>query len=232
MPSGSGSAGRTTSPSSRWAPVRARWPRSILAATPASRRRRSSTPPSRCRQRQRGQHPDGRGLGRLARRRDRRRRAPAGWCSPTSCSTTCRSVSPCSTAGGARRSSSRATTASSPRCSARRSTRCRPMLPTSAPHGARVPLQDGARSVVEAFERLLDCRVGARLRLLPAARPRSSPELPWREWLRTYRGHERCWPLPLRPWLVRHHRRRGPRPATACRHSAYPSAVPRTVGHR
>ena len=61
---------------------------------------------------QRARHPGGRRVGdRAAARAVRRRRA---W--PTSCSTTCRSGSPCSTAAGARRTWSTTVPAGSPRC--------------------------------------------------------------------------------------------------------------------
>jgi SAM-dependent MidA family methyltransferase len=63
-------------------------------------------------------------------------------------------------------------------------------LPTGAAHGARVPVQEAAgRWVTEAVGRL-----GAGTLLVfdyCAARTASLALRPWREWLRTYRGHER-----------------------------------------
>lgn len=65
-----------------------------------------------------------------------------------------------------------------------------PMLPTSAPHGARVPWQQAAGAWVddvlnrlEAGSLLLFDYVTARTAQLAAQ--------PWRAWLRTYREHER-----------------------------------------
>ena len=68
---------------------------------------------------QRARHP----AGVESRARPARRSRSTASCSPTSCSTTCRSASPCTTARGARRSSRRRPTARSPRCCRRRSTR-------------------------------------------------------------------------------------------------------------
>ncbi len=65
-----------------------------------------------------------------------------------------------------------------------------PWLPTSAPHGARVPWQEAATGWVTAVRRL----VGAGTVLcLDYVTPRTAElaAMPWREWLRTYRGHER-----------------------------------------
>ena len=63
-------------------------------------------------------------------------------------------------------------------------------LPTGAAHGARLPVQEAAgRWVTEAVGRL-----GAGTLLVfdyCAARTASLALRPWREWLRTYRGHER-----------------------------------------
>ena len=75
-------------------------------------------------------------------------------------------------------------------------------LPASAPHGARVPVQQAAGEWVRAAQALLAAEhdgVGGR----PAgngallaidycsARTADLALRPWREWLRTYRGHER-----------------------------------------
>lgn len=65
-----------------------------------------------------------------------------------------------------------------------------PQLPARAPHGARVPVQDAAgRWVADALGRL----ERGRLVVIDYAAPITA-ELairPWREWLRTYRGHQR-----------------------------------------
>jgi SAM-dependent MidA family methyltransferase len=65
------------------------------------------------------------------------------------------------------------------------------MLPASAPHGARVPLQDGARTVVETSGALL---ASGSVHVFDYCRPLTADLalLPWREWLRTYRGHQRA----------------------------------------
>jgi SAM-dependent MidA family methyltransferase len=66
-----------------------------------------------------------------------------------------------------------------------------PVLPMSAPIGARAPLQEAARSWVERARSLV--RSGAVV-AIDYCSP-STAELarrPWREWLRTYRGHERA----------------------------------------
>jgi SAM-dependent MidA family methyltransferase len=63
-------------------------------------------------------------------------------------------------------------------------------LPVDAPHGARVPVQDGARRwVVDACASL---RAGTVLAIdYCTARTAMLATTPWRDWLRTYRGHER-----------------------------------------
>lgn len=64
------------------------------------------------------------------------------------------------------------------------------VLPASASHGARAPLQDEAAAwVTAALGRL---RSGTLL-VFDYARPTTAgmAALPWRDWLRTYRGHER-----------------------------------------
>jgi SAM-dependent MidA family methyltransferase len=63
-------------------------------------------------------------------------------------------------------------------------------LPSMAPHGARAPLHDAARSWVERARELV--RTGGVVAIDYCTR--RTAELvsrPWREWLRTYRGHER-----------------------------------------
>jgi SAM-dependent MidA family methyltransferase len=63
-------------------------------------------------------------------------------------------------------------------------------LPGQAAHGARVPVQEGARHWVEAARGRL--RAGTVL-AFDYCTPRTAmlASMPWREWLRTYRGHER-----------------------------------------
>lgn len=64
------------------------------------------------------------------------------------------------------------------------------VLPERAPHGARAPLQDDAAAwVADARARL---RSGALVVIdYAAATTAELATRPWREWLRTYRGHER-----------------------------------------
>ena len=64
------------------------------------------------------------------------------------------------------------------------------VLPTGAPLGARAPIQDAARAwVADARSRL---RSGTVLAIDYASRTTADLALrPWREWLRTYRRHER-----------------------------------------
>lgn len=63
-------------------------------------------------------------------------------------------------------------------------------LPASAPHGARVPWQQAAHEWVNDTTRCLEAGT-----LLVAdyitATTREIAAMPWRTWLRTYRGHER-----------------------------------------
>jgi len=63
-------------------------------------------------------------------------------------------------------------------------------FPASAGHGARAPIQEVATGWVDAARRLV--RRG-RVVVVDYARPTTSElaALPWRSWLRTYRGHER-----------------------------------------
>ena len=78
----------------------------------------------------------------------------------------------------------------SPRSCRRRSIRRRSALPPAPAHGSRAPLHDAAVDwVVDARSRL---RRG-RLLVIDYWRPTTSSlaARPWREWLRTYRGHER-----------------------------------------
>lgn len=64
------------------------------------------------------------------------------------------------------------------------------VLPGTAAHGARAPLQDAATAWVAAARARV--RRG-RVLVLDYARPSTAElaALPWRSWLRTYRGHER-----------------------------------------
>lgn len=65
-----------------------------------------------------------------------------------------------------------------------------PTLPVDAPHGARAPVQLDAAGWVEAARALVrrGCVVA-----IDYARPTTAAlaAMPWREWLRTYRGHGR-----------------------------------------
>ena len=63
-------------------------------------------------------------------------------------------------------------------------------LPVDAPHGARVPVQEHAAAwVTSAVEAI---SVGTLLAIdYCTARTAEVAAMPWREWLRTYRGHER-----------------------------------------
>ena len=64
-------------------------------------------------------------------------------------------------------------------------------LPANAPHGARAPMQGAAAAwVADATSRL---RPGGRVVVFDYAVARTAmlAMRPWREWLRTYRGHER-----------------------------------------
>lgn len=63
-------------------------------------------------------------------------------------------------------------------------------LPAAARHGARAPLQDEAADWVAAA--LARLRSGS-LVVIDYARPQTAEfaAVPWRDWLRTYRGHER-----------------------------------------
>jgi SAM-dependent MidA family methyltransferase len=63
-------------------------------------------------------------------------------------------------------------------------------LPSSAPHGSRVPLQDAAAAWVGSARDLLTA--GSVLACDYATESTAQlAAMPWREWLRTYRGHER-----------------------------------------
>ena len=109
----------TRSPSSTSVRGPARWPRSVLAASPecrdAVRTWRSRRPP-----------PNGHAIPRASTPSPICPRAcSTGSSSPTNCSTTCRSVSPCSTTAGARRTSTSEPMAASSSACRLRSTRCR-----------------------------------------------------------------------------------------------------------
>jgi SAM-dependent MidA family methyltransferase len=61
-------------------------------------------------------------------------------------------------------------------------------LPETSPHGARVPWQQEAAWWVDRA-----CAIAPRVLVLDYARETTAEmaRLPWRQWLRTYRGHER-----------------------------------------
>lgn len=63
-------------------------------------------------------------------------------------------------------------------------------LPAHAVHGARVPVQQRARVMVES---LLGCITAGSVLAFDYCSPSTAAVAarPWREWLRTYRGHER-----------------------------------------
>ena len=65
-----------------------------------------------------------------------------------------------------------------------------PFLPDGAPHGARAPIQDAAAAWLDATLRSLG---GGRVIAIDycTALTAELARAPWREWLRTYRGHER-----------------------------------------
>ena len=86
------------------------------------------------------------------------------------------------------------------------------VLPSDAPHGARAPLIDRAAAWVTTARRLV--RSGSVL-ALDYARPSTAALVgrPWREWLRTYRRHERGGHYLTDPGGSGHHDRRAARPA-------------------
>jgi SAM-dependent MidA family methyltransferase len=63
-------------------------------------------------------------------------------------------------------------------------------LPPTAAHGARVPVQDAAGAALAAAHRML---TAGRVVIVDYCTPATGllAQRPWREWLRTYRGHER-----------------------------------------
>jgi SAM-dependent MidA family methyltransferase len=63
-------------------------------------------------------------------------------------------------------------------------------LPPTAAHGARVPVQDAASDALTAALGML---TAGRVLVIDYCTPASGllAQRPWREWLRTYRGHER-----------------------------------------
>ncbi|MET0458693.1 MAG: SAM-dependent methyltransferase [Ilumatobacteraceae bacterium] len=73
-----------------------------------------------------------------------------------------------------------------------------PAFPAAAGHGSRAPVQDAAGRWVEAARALV--RRG-RVVVIDYARPTTTElaALPWRSWLRTYRGHERGGPYLATP---------------------------------
>ncbi len=66
----------------------------------------------------------------------------------------------------------------------------RPWLPPSAVHGARIPLQDGAVAWLTAARAAV---TSGRVVVIDYVSPRTTglAMRPWREWLRTYRAHQR-----------------------------------------
>ena len=63
-------------------------------------------------------------------------------------------------------------------------------LPAHASHGARVPVQSGARRAVEGMRGCIAAGTVLAFDYCTASTAAVSA-VPWREWLRTYRGHER-----------------------------------------
>ena len=63
-------------------------------------------------------------------------------------------------------------------------------LPRTAPHGARVPVQEQARSWIEVTRAALSAGTVLAFDYCTARTEALALE-PWRAWLRTYRGHER-----------------------------------------
>jgi SAM-dependent MidA family methyltransferase len=63
-------------------------------------------------------------------------------------------------------------------------------LPTSAPHGARVPWQQAAHQWVVDARRMLSAGTVLAIDYVTPTTAQLAA-MPWREWLRTYRGHER-----------------------------------------
>ena len=123
-------------------------------------------------------------------RRPARRSASPASCWPTSCSTTCPSDWPSGTAAGTRRGSA----------SSRGGTFVEVLVPPSGPLPGR-PAGDGAPSAPgppSSGRRRPGCAppstsssgAGSSPSTTPRTRRRMAAR-PWREWLRTYRGHER-----------------------------------------
>ena len=208
--------------------ARARWPAPVLAARPAVApcRRRPPLRRRRSRRRRGGQRAAHAGAGRVRLRRGAARRAAhAVSSSPTSCSTTCPSASRSATAAGGRRFVDVDAGGASVEVLRARSPRSRPCLPATA--RARGP---GARSRTRPRR-----WVARRARPPPRAggswsstTPSTTAEMaarPWREWLRTYRGHERGGHYLRRP------RARRTSPATSPSTSS-PRAEPTTCAPR
>lgn len=63
-------------------------------------------------------------------------------------------------------------------------------LPPTAAHGARVPVQDAAGAALSAARTML---TAGRVLVIDYCTPATGllAQRPWREWMRTYRGHER-----------------------------------------
>ena len=122
-------------------------------------------------------------------------------------------------------------TARSPRC-------CRAVRPGAgrppAPAAARRPGAAPGRRAGGGWNDARSLVRRGRVVVVDYARPTTAELalLPWRSWLRTYRGHERGGALPRRPGRAGHHRRRRPRPAPRARRRAHPGAVPAALRHR
>ena len=170
---------------------------------------------------QRARHPRRR---RVARRDCRTSRSSAS-CWPTSCSTTCRSGSPSTTAAGARRSSPPRPDGTFAEVLSAPFDPLPAVLPARPPHGARAPLQDAAarlghaaRALVRAgpvvvvdYARPTHRRAGAAAVAVVAA------DVP-----RPRRGVAPA----RRAGRPGHHRRRRRRPAAGARRRAQPGPVP------
>ena len=64
-------------------------------------------------------------------------------------------------------------------------------LPSTAPHGARAPIQDDAAGWVAGRPARDRGAAGSSSSTTPSPARPSWRSVPWREWLRTFRGHER-----------------------------------------
>ncbi len=99
------------------------------------------------------------------------------------------------------------------------------VLPERAALGARAPLHDAAAAWVDDARRRLRAGHAASSSTTCRRRPPSSPQRPWREWLRTYRLHERGGHYLVDPGAAGHHHRGGDRPAARARLGPHAGAV-------